>query len=161
STPSVPVTAVSCAPDAALSGPKVICFSSNGSTSSVSTDGGATWVAESLDSGSSNAFACAGVSASLCVGGTSSGKVSSTTDAAQGSSATWTSPLVVAPGENPVLLFSQSCPSSSLCVGSDLAGRILTSTNPVGGAGAWSSSLVDPNGGGIFNLACASSSACV
>jgi hypothetical protein len=161
STPSVSVTAVSCAPDAALSGPKVICFSSNGSTTSVSTDGGATWVAETLASGSSNAFACTGADASLCVAGTSSGQVSSTTGAAQGASATWTAPLLVAPGENPVLLFSQSCPSSGLCVGSDGAGRILTSTNPTGGAGAWSSSVVDPNGGGIFNLACASSSACV
>lgn len=161
STPSVSVTAVSCAPDAALSGPKVICFSSNGSTTSVSTDGGATWVAETLASGSSNAFSCAGADASLCVAGTSDGQVSSTTGAAQGASATWTSLLLVAPGENPVLLFSQSCPSSGLCVGSDGAGRILTSTNPTGGAGAWSSSVVDPNGGGIFNLACASSSACV
>jgi len=161
STPSVTVTAVSCAPDAALSAPKVICFSSNESTTSVSTDGGATWVAETLASGSSNAFACAGANASLCVAGTSGGQVSSTTGAALGASATWTSPLLVAPGENPVLLFSQSCPSSGLCVGSDAAGRILTSTNPTSGAGAWSSSLVDPNGGGIFNLACASSSACV
>jgi hypothetical protein len=161
STPSVSVTAVSCAPDAALSGPKVICFSSDGSTTDVSTDGGATWVAEALASGFSNAFACAGANASLCVAGTSGGQVSSTTDAAQGASASWSSPLLVVPGENPVLLFSQSCPSSGLCVGSDLAGRILTSTNPTGGAGAWSSSLVDPNGGGIFDLACASNSACV
>jgi hypothetical protein len=161
STPSVPVSAVSCAPDAALAGPKVICFSSDGSATDVSTDGGTTWVAETLASGFSNAFACAGANASLCVAGTSSGQVSSTTDAAQGASASWTSPLLVVPGENPVLLFSQSCPSSGLCVGGDLAGRILTSTNPTGGAAAWSSSLVDPNGGGIVNLACASSSACV
>ncbi|MFZ0381759.1 MAG: hypothetical protein WCD11_11310 [Solirubrobacteraceae bacterium] len=161
STPSVSVTAVSCAPDAALSGSMVICFSSNGSTTSVSTDGGVTWVAETVASGSSNAFACAGADASLCVAGTSDGEVSTTTGAAQGASAIWTSPLLVAPGENPVLLFSQSCPSSGLCVGSDGAGRILTSTNPTGGAGAWGSSVVDPNGSGIFNLACASSSACV
>jgi hypothetical protein len=161
STPSVSVTAVSCAPDAALSGPKVICFSSNGSTTSVSTDGGATWVAETLASGASNAFACAGANANLCVAGTSGGEVSSSTTAANGAAASWTSPLLVASGQNPVLLFSQSCPSSGLCVASDGAGRILTSTNPTGGAAAWSSSLVDPNGGGIFNLGCASSSACV
>jgi hypothetical protein len=161
STPSVSVTAVSCAPNAALSGPKAICFSSNGSTTSVSTDGGATWVAETLASGSSNAFACAGANASLCVAGTSGGQVSSSTTAANGATASWTSPLLAAPGLDPVLLFSQSCPSTGLCVGSDGAGRILTSTNPTGGGAAWSSSVVDPNGGGIFNLACASSSACV
>jgi hypothetical protein len=69
--------------------------------------------------------------------------------------------LLVAPGENPVQLFAQSCPSSGVCVGSDGAGRILTSTNPAGGAAAWSSAVVDPNGGGIFNLACASTTACV
>ena len=161
STPSVLVSAITCAPDAALGGSKVICFSSTGSTTSVSVDGGATWVAATLVSGTSNAFACAGADANLCLAGTEGGQVSGTTDAADGASATWTAPLVVAPGENPVLLFSQSCPSSGLCVGSDLAGRILTSTNPTSGAGAWSSSLVDPNGGGISNLACASSSACV
>ena len=153
STPSVFVSTVSCAPDAALSGSQVICFSSNGSPTSVSTDGGATWVPETLASGSSNAFACPGANGSLCVAGTSDGLVSSATNAAAGPSASWTAPVLVAPGENPVQFFSQSCPSSGLCVGSDGAGRILTSTSPTGGAGAWSSSVVDPNGGGIFNLA--------
>ena len=85
STPSVFVSTVSCAPDAALLGPKVICFSSNGSTTSVSTDGGATWVAETLASGSSNAFACAGANASLCVAGTSDGQVSSSDQCRHGS----------------------------------------------------------------------------
>lgn len=161
STPSVPVTAISCAPDTNLAAPEVICFSSNGSTTSVSTDGGSTWVSESFASGATNAFACAGTTASLCIAGTSGGQVAHSLNAASGASATWSSPLPGAPGRNPVLLSAQSCPSSSVCVASDGAGRILTSTNPGGGAGAWGSSLVDPNGGGIFNLACASSHACV
>jgi hypothetical protein len=161
SSPSLTVGALSCAPDSALSTPGVICFSSNGDTTSVSTDGGTTWVSENLASGTTDAFACAGASASLCVAGTSGGAVSNSADAASGASATWSSPLLVAPGEDPVELFAQSCPSSGVCVGADGAGRILTSTNPAAGAAAWNATVVDPNGGGIFNLACASSSACV
>jgi hypothetical protein len=161
STPSVPVIAISCATDTVLSGPGVICFSRNGTTTSVSTDGGTTWVSENLAQGSSNAFACAGATASLCVAGTSGGAVLNSANAASGTSATWSSPLLVAPGENPVQLFAQSCPSSGVCVGSDGAGRILTSTNPTSGAAAWSSALVDPGGGGIFDLACSSTGACV
>jgi hypothetical protein len=161
STPSVTVTAVSCSPDSALSAPGAICFSSNGNTTSVSVDGGATWVSESLAAGTTDAFACAGTTASLCVAGTSAGQVSTSADAASGASATWSTPVLVAPGEDPVELFAQSCPSSGVCVGSDGAGRILTSTNPTGGVAAWNASLVDPNGGGIFDLACASSTACV
>ena len=161
STPSMTVSAPSCAPDSALSAPGVICFSSNGDTTSVSTDGGATWVSESLVSGTTDAFACAGTTASLCAAGTSAGQVSTSADAASSASAAWSTPLLVAPGEDPVELFAQSCPSSGVCVGSDGAGRILTSTNPTGGVAAWNAALVDPNGGGIFNLACASITACV
>jgi hypothetical protein len=160
-TPSETVSALSCAPDSALSAPGVICFSSNGDTTTVSTDGGTTWVSESLASGTTDAFGCTGATASLCVAGTSAGQVSSSADAASGASATWSTPLLVAPGEDPVELFAQSCPSSGVCVGSDGAGRILTSTNPTGGVAAWNVALVDPNGGGIFNLACASITACV
>ena len=161
STPSVPVTGLSCAPDSALAGPKVICFSSNGATTSVSTDGGATWVSENLAARATEAFACAGAAASLCVAGTPGGEVSNSANAASGASATWSSPLLVAPGEDPVELFAQSCPSNGLCVGADGAGRILTSNDPAGGAAAWNAAVVDPNGGGIFSLACASASACV
>jgi hypothetical protein len=40
-----------------------------------------------------------------------------------------------------------SCPTVSFCVAVDDDGDVLTSTNPTGGAGAWSTTPVDPSAG--------------
>jgi hypothetical protein len=48
-----------------------------------------------------------------------------------------------------------SCPSSTLCVAVDAAGNVATSTKPAGGAAQWQVAAVDPGGGRLTSVSCA------
>lgn len=171
SPPDTLLSSVSCFPDPGLAAPHALCLGDGEASDEVdvSTDGGASWAQEATretyTTGFAGAFACpeGGPDNVVCIDGTGGGAVdySDNADGSPASSASWSSPLLLLGGISPVNLFPQSCPSSSLCVASDDAGRILTSTDPGGGAAAWSSSLVDPGGNGIENVACPTTSLCV
>jgi photosystem II stability/assembly factor-like uncharacterized protein len=171
SPPDTSLWSVSCFPDPGLAAPHAFCLGEGAANDEVdaSTDGGASWAQETTretyTSGFAEALACPerGPDNLLCIDGTGGGAVdySNNADASPASSASWSTPLLVLSGASPVNLFPQSCPSSSLCVASDATGRILTSTDPGGGAAAWSSSLADPDGNGIADLACPTTSLCI
>jgi hypothetical protein len=104
-------------------------------------------------------MACA--SSSLCVAGSDHGKVVTTTDPADGGSATWT----VTGANSPSSIVRMSCPSASLCVGVDEAGNAITSTDPAdGGAAVWGVQNIDgttPMQDELHALSCPSTTLCV
>ena len=79
------------------------------------------------------------VGSSLCVAVGAGGKVVTSTDPADGGTATWT----VARVDSENSLTSVSCPSVSLCLAVDSAGDVVATTNPTGGASAWKVEHVD------------------
>ncbi len=155
-----PYQGISCSPDSSLSAPHAICLAHGASGGlEVSTDGGATWTAETLASGTGSLGSYSCPAHTLCVAGSSLGNVVHSANAFAGGSATWSAPLDVAGGISAVDISPQSCISTSLCVGSDGAGRILTTTDPANPS-SWGETIVDA-GHAIGALTCPSTSLCV
>ncbi len=170
---SAPLTElVSCYADSGAPAPyHVICLDGIDSSAAagyaetveVSLDGGVTWVPEPLTeprgtpTGRPTTLACPGAAAALCIAGTDTGAVISSTNAGAGASAAWTGALPVAPGSSSIELAAQSCPSTALCAAIDTAGNVISSTTPT--AGGWMVGNVDPTG--LAQIACPSTTLCV
>jgi hypothetical protein len=126
--------------------------------------GSAAWRDGGSPNGPSHLRGIACTAAPLCVIGTASGALLTSTDPA-GRPTQWESRN----GGSSVPITGISCPTSSRCLAVDNNGDVLTSNNPTGGSDAWSSENVlpyvprpddQPVPNGLFDASCPSVSFC-
>jgi hypothetical protein len=155
-------TSISCAVS-----PSDLCVATDGGgnlvTSTNPTGGTAAWTITKMGANGFDSVSCP--SSTLCVGGLlhedtgpgQTGTVFTSTDPTAGAAA-WT-PAYIDPQDEVDDVY---CDSVSRCFAADRWGNLFVSSNPAGGPSAWSSlGLVDPNQGGVTQLACAPGSLCV
>jgi len=112
-----------------------------------------TWSAPVTIDGSAFVYGVSCPAASLCVAGTNTGDLVTSSEPTSGAGG-WTPANIT----KTFGFAGVSCVSTALCVALDGGGEIVTATEPTGGAGAWSSANITEGAGGPRTVSCPSPS---